>query len=279
MTARRKVRTMQRGTLIESFVAYQQGRAFSKATVRRRITAIGGFLDFLHPAEVAEATPNDVEEWLRGFPGPQTRYSYRSDLKLFYRWAVRRGLALHNPVDDTDPPRLPKRLPRPIQADDLAVILAAADGEVQLMILLGAFAGLRVSEIAKLSTTDIHLDRRPPVLFIDQGKRGKDRIVPLHPVLRNRLAELEPGWLFPSRGAHIQAQTVTRRIGRVLNDAGLTATAHCLRHTFGTEFARVAKGNLVAVAKVMGHDSIATTNGYVGWTPESAEMIGEMFAS
>lgn len=270
---------MQRGTLIESFVAYQQGRAFSAATIRRRVTAIGGFLDFLYPADAAEATPNDVEEWLRSFPGPQTRYSYRSDLMIFYRWAVRRNLARFNPVDDTDPPRLPKRMPRPLQADDLAAALGVADGDVQLMILLGAFAGLRVSEIAKLSTTMVHLDRRPPVLFVDQGKRGKDRIVPVHPTLASRLAGLEPGWVFPSGSGHIQPQTVTRRVGKVFEDLDIQATAHCLRHTFGTEFARVARGNLVAVAKVMGHDSVATTNGYVGWSPETAGMIGEMYAS
>lgn len=270
---------MQRGALIESFVAYQQGRAFSRATIRRRVTAISGFLDFLAPADAAEATPNDVEEWLRGFPGPQTRYSYRSDLKIFYRWAVRRDLARHNPVDDTDPPRLPKRLPRPLQAEDLAAALAVADGEVQLMILLGAFAGLRVSEIAKLSTAEIFLDRRPAVLRVNQGKGCKDRIVPIHPTIASRLGGIDHGWLFPSRDGHIQAQTVTRRVGKVFNDLGIVATAHCLRHTFGTEFARVSRGNLVAVAKVMGHDSIQTTNGYVGWTPESAEMIGEMYAS
>jgi integrase len=264
---------------MEAFVEYQRGRAFSGKTIRRRATAINSFLDFMEPAGLAEATPNDVEEWLRGFPGAQTRYSYRSDIKMLYRWAVRRSLAGANPVDDTDPPRLPKRLPRPLQPADLAAALAVADGDVQLMLLLGAFAGLRVSEIAGLSVAAVHLDRDPPVLFVEQGKGRKDRVVPLHPTLCTRLRGLSPGWVFPGRDGHLTANTVSKRIASVFELVSLEAVPHQLRHTFGTEFARVAKGNLVAVAEVMGHESISTTKLYVGWSPETAKLIGEMYAS
>lgn len=270
---------MDRGPLMEAFVQYQRGRAFSEKTIRRRATAINSFLDYLEPAGLAEATPNDVEEWLRGFPGSQTRYSYRSDVKMLYRWAVRRDIASLNPVDDTDPPRLPKRLPRPLQPDDLAAALSVADGDVQLMMLLGAFAGLRISEIAALSTANIHLHRVPAVLMIDQGKGHKDRIVPLHPTLAARLGGIEPGWVFPGRDGHLQPSTVAKRISRVFGMLGIVATPHQLRHTFGTEFARVAKGNLVAVANVMGHESVNTTQLYVGWSPETAGMVAEMYAS
>lgn len=263
---------------MEAFVQYQRGRAFSEKTIRRRVTAISSFLDYLEPAGLAEATPNDVEEWLRGFPGAQTRYSYRSDVKMLYRWAIRRGITDLNPVDDTDAPRLPKRLPRPLQADELAASLAAADGDVQLMVLLGAFAGLRVFEIAALSTGDIHLHRKPPVLLVSQGKGRKDRVVPLHPTLASRLSGLEPGWVFPGRDGHLLASTIAKRISNVFERVGVVATPHQLRHTFGTELARVMRGNLVAVADVMGHDSIETTRLYVGWTPETADQIGEMYA-
>jgi integrase/recombinase XerD len=271
---------MQRGPLIEAFVAYQQGRAFSRATVKRRALTLNSFLDFIEPAGIAEVGPCDIEEWLRRFRA-QTCYSYRSDIKMFYRWAVRRGLAPVNPVDDTDPPRLPKRLPRPLQASDLAASLAAGSGDVQLMILLGAFAGLRVSEIAALSTDDVFSDRKPPILVVREGKGRKDRVVPLHETLRSRLAGVGPGYVFPSRtgAGHILAATVTSRISAVFAGLGIEATPHCLRHTFGTELARVTKGNLLAVAKAMGHEDVKTTQGYVGWSPELAELVGEMYAS
>jgi integrase len=274
----RKQRSMQRGELLQAFVAYQQGRAFSGGTIRRRVSSLSSFLDFIHPSYAAEAGPTDVEEWLRGFKDPQTRYSYRSDLKIFYRWAVRRGIARDNPVDDTDPPRLPKRLPRPLQPADLSAALAAADGDVQLMMMLGAFAGLRVSEIARLATADLHMDRTPAVMLVKQGKGRKDRVVPLHPALVSRLRGTTVGYIFPSGTGHVHPGTVTRRVGNVLHMVGIEATAHCLRHTFGTELARVARGNLVAVAQVMGHESVNTTNGYVGWSPETADMVAQMYS-
>ena len=58
---------------------------------------------------------------------------------------------------------------------------------------------------------------------------------------------------------------------------GVTATPHQLRHTFGTEFARVSNGNLVQLAALMGHDSIDTTMGYVGWAGDGADAVGRMY--
>jgi integrase len=167
-----------------------------------------------------------------------------------------------------------------LQLEDLATALAAADGDVQLMMMLGAFAGLRVSEIASLAYEELHLKRVPPMLIVRKGKGSKDRVVPLHPSLVSRLQGEAGGWVFPSRGGgHIHPGTVSRRIGGVFTRLGIDSTAHCLRHTFGTEAARVARGNLVAVAKLMGHSSIQTTNGYVGWSPETAELVAQMYGN
>lgn len=59
----------------------------------------------------------------------------------------------------------------------------------------------------------------------------------------------------------------TRRVGeritRHLRDCGIKATAHALRHTFGTECARASGGDVVQVAALMGHASPSTTMGYV----------------
>lgn len=145
------------------------------------------------------------------------------------------------------------------------------------MILLGALAGLRVSEIAALDASEVQCERTPPILIVRQGKGAKDRVVPLHPVLRDRLAHLPPGFVFANRqGGHVQAQTVSRRIAEAFCRVGIETTAHCLRHSFGTELAREAGGDLLSVASVMGHASTATTMGYVAWSPDAAGAVSRI---
>ncbi|HRE00982.1 MAG TPA: tyrosine-type recombinase/integrase, partial [Ilumatobacteraceae bacterium] len=48
---------------------------------------------------------------------------------------------------------------------------------------LAALAGLRISEIANLNIADAMLHDKEPRLFVRAGKGGKDRIIPLHPLI------------------------------------------------------------------------------------------------
>ena len=103
----------------------------------------------------------------------------------------------------------------------------------------------------------------------------------MHPALVELLAseEAPQGYLFPGiRGHdHVTAGTVSALLSRHLHRCGIDATGHALRHTFGTEMARSAGGNLVAVAAAMGHGSMETTRGYVGWGGDAAGIISRMY--
>ena len=78
-------------------------------------------------------------------------------------------------------------------------------------------------------------------------------------------------------GGPVRPDTVGDIIRRHLHHLDVHATPHQLRHTFGTEMARAAAGNLVVVARTMGHASMSTTMGYVGWSPEAAPIIDGMY--
>jgi len=169
--------------LFHAFDQYQRGRGMADSTRHRRAMSLASFADFIAPRSITTTKPDDVDEWLTTFNAAGTKCGYYSDLKAFFLWAHRREHMAVNPMLLTDAPRKPKYLPKPARPDVIATAIAMSNGKVQLMILLGALAGLRVSEIAALSTDDIYLDRTPPVLMVVQGKGGKDRIVPLHPVL------------------------------------------------------------------------------------------------
>jgi integrase/recombinase XerD len=64
------------------------------------------------------------------------------------------------------------------------------------MILLGAYAGLRVSEIAAIRGE--HVDLITSTIAIT-GKGDKTRYIPLHPILQGLAVEMpERSWWFPS---------------------------------------------------------------------------------
>jgi len=41
----------------------------------------------------------------------------------------------------------------------------------------------------------------------------------------------------------------------------------------------VSNGNIVLVAQLMGHESIQTTQRYIGWTPADADTIAARFGA
>lgn len=263
--------------LLDAYSRWQEGRSFSPHTIKRRRVSLGLLAASVYPLGLADVTHGDIEDWLRSKRAARTRHAYRSDAASFYTWACRRKLVAVNPVELVDPVKVPKSLPRPIDPAQVAVIIGTAEAreaDVALMVALGAYAGLRVSEIAALTSADLMLHASPPVLVIRSGKGRKDRTVPLHPALERRLrAGRRPdGPLFG-----VTARGVSRRIADVLDLCGLDATPHQLRHTFGTELARVSRGNMRLVASLMGHDSMTTTAGYVALSGNGYDAIAAMF--
>lgn len=272
----RRHRRHRAAELIDAYCAYQRQRNFTDATIKRRRLTLTTFARFLAPAELHSAVLEDVEQFLATKPAARTRHAYLSDLRTFYRWAVRRGLLDDNPCDQVDPIRLPKALPKPI-GDEVHTALLTGRARTRLMVAFGLFAGLRAAEIAALDAADLALTQDPPVLIVREGKGRKDRVVPVHPILAAMCEGLPAGAVFPNgRGQPITASACGRTIKEHLHRCGIDATAHQLRHTFGTEFARQG-GGLLALAGLMGHSSMETTKGYTAWFADAAPEVARMF--
>jgi site-specific recombinase XerD len=134
-----------------------------------------------------------------------------------------------------------------------------------------------VKEIAGLRREDIFEESDPPVLVVNAGKGGHQRIIPLNPyVLRAlRLAGLpRSGYVFVSScgdccGRPIQRQTVSKLMSRYLRDAGVTGTAHSLRHRFATEVYRKSQ-DIRVTQEMLGHSSPETTARYAAYSPVAA---------
>jgi integrase len=166
-------------------------------------------------------------------------------------------------------------MPKPAPPETIAAALIRGDGDTQVMVLLGALAGLRRAEIAGLQRGDLYLDAEPPVIHVRAGKGAKDRVVPIHPTLLAHLRR-ETCWLFRPRVGYT-VDAVGDRLARALTIDGVRITAHQLRHYFGTEAARWSGGNVVLVSQLMGHTNTDTTMGYIKWTPaEGAEVVAKI---
>jgi site-specific recombinase XerD len=238
------------GGLAEQFANYQRMRGYSEHTLKRRATTLRSLARSIYPTGLADATPQQVERLLSIHAKPRTRHAYLSDLRAFYRWAYRRSLVDNDPTALIDGVRVPRTLPRPVEHPER--ITDATNPDTALMVALALYAGLRRADIARLAAEDCHGGH----IVVRGGKGGKDRVVPMHAKIASLLAG-RTGPLFACN-----ADTVGRRIKQHLASCGITATAHQLRHTFGTELARVSGGDLVLIGGMMGHTTTTTTLGY-----------------
>ena len=219
---------------------------------------------------------------------PSSQAQALSALRSFLAWCgSMNGHRLHSDVV-----RMALRSPRATVAvryvvlneKEISAILRAASSardRAILAVLLGA--GLRVAEAAALRVTDIIEELDGGVaLFVRQGKGRRDRIVPIGPevdgLLRSYLVESgrylsDEGPLFIAvdRGASVRktAGLTTRSLSRLVTElarsAGIAAkrvTPHSLRHSYAIRCLR-SGGNVVAVAKLLGHSNVSTTQRYV----------------
>lgn len=262
---------------IVAYTKHQERRNLSPNTVYARRIRLERFAEWLAPRDILDAAGADIEGWIdhRGV-SPQTQYGYVSIFAAFYAWAVQERLLRRNPADRVARPKLPRRVPRPIGDDDLAVAVEMADDRMRCWLLLAAFAGFRCAEITELRVEDIHPDR---AVVMVHGKGNKERLVPLHPDLYSALLRYglpRSGYVFKRRdGRPMRPATVSAYVGRYLRSLGIDATCHRGRHAFATNLYRVSGGDLRMVQECLGHASPVTTAAYAAWEPAKAAAAVE----
>ena len=166
--------------------------------------------------------------------------------------------------------KAPRKLPVVLSQGEVLRILESVSNFKHLSILLAGYTGgLRISEIASLRVADIDSERM--ITHVRLGKGGKDRIVPLSPVL---LATLRTYWreacpaklLFPGKDDDrpISTSSIRNILRKAVVAAGIKkpVTMHTMRHTFATHHLE-AGTDLRVLQMVMGHGSLRTTSRYL----------------
>lgn len=247
--------------LMPAYQKHLRNKRRSPRTIELRTYQVERFF------RVTGLTPAEVKlEDLRGWMdnpnwAANTSQVVKSSLSGFFKFAKEEKLLPKNPAKRLESPKVPAGRPKPASDDAVSSALATASPRVRLMVLLGARAGLRAMEIAATHSNDVEITATGAALRV-LGKGSKTRIVPISDDLAAELISDTPGYLFPGRmSGHVSPAYVSRLVSKVLPTG---VTAHKLRHRFATRAYKNSGHNLLAVKELLGHASVATTQGYAG---------------
>ena len=278
--------------LSQKFCDYSSSiRGYSKDTIRRYKYVIRCFCRFANVSDIYKVTDDNVRsvfyhgrterKW-----SVNTFIVYHKTLLVFFRWCIKQGYLVKNPIVDIEKPKMEKQLPVKLtQQVTLRLLEIVYNYPYDYKFLryrnhaifsTFIFAGLRKQELLNLKFTDIDLDNL--TLFVRRGKGAKDRIVPITYTLaqslkryteeRKRLNKTNPEFFSSLRGnSGFTAGGLKRLVLQMRKSSGIMFTVHKLRHTFAT---LMLEGgcDIYSLSKMMGHSDIKTTTIYLAASAE-----------
>lgn len=254
----------------EQWVTYLRRRQRAASTIATYKSTLDQYVTAVH--DPFTATLEDAEQWWASLDplSVRTRTKKLASIRSFYKWAMRFDHVTRDPTRRIDPPNLPKGAPRYITRDQLNTLLDQLPADLRRAVVLGAWAGLRVSEAAALTWADI--DTEAHRIHVRHGKGDKSRAVGAHPLLLDALLPDTGGNVITGTESAYSADSLQRRANRAMARLGVEATFHQLRHRFGT-MTYGATGDPLAVAAAMGHASLETTRIYAAVSDDALDRV------
>jgi integrase len=249
-------------------------------------TVLDVFEQVCHPAKLRAVTERTLSLFVKGMRerkqprkrtvglAPMTMRNYLVSLKTALGWAVDQKLLPELPTFPEV--KVPKKKPQPIPAESFEKLVGKApDALWRAFLLCGWWAGLRLSEARELrwDASDrwpwIDFEHNRIILPAVFAKSAQDQSVPMHPKLRQALAELPRAGelVFPFRsrrgGGRLSRNGVTNRVIDMARRAGVRLSMHRLRKGFGCRVAKtLGKGNAPVLHELMRHSSMQITMDY-----------------
>lgn len=230
----------------------------------------------------SELGPDDFRDYLaRRIEISRWSHSWHrqavSALRFLYRITLRRPW-----VDPYLPyPREVRTLPTVLSQEEVTrLIQAAGKARTRLFVTTVYSAGLRLSEALGLARSDIDTGRM--VIHVRNAKGGKDRLVPLSPILLEMLRhdwekEGQRHWIFPGRDGifPISSRIVQVAVRNAADRAGILkrVTPRTLRHSFATHLLEGGT-DLLGIQAVLGHAHLVTTIRYLHLDHRRLAAIG-----
>jgi integrase/recombinase XerD len=274
---------------VEQFLDYiVEEKGYSSNTLAAYRNDLSQFLGFVKPkaASWEEVRHNLIMDYIMAMKSDQEYASSTvarkvAAIKSFFHHLVDIGKLEDDPTATLDSPKIRKRLPKAISAEELQVLLAepaeeetpkALRDRALLEVLYGT--GLRVTELVSLDVEDVNL--ASSTLRVVRPKDKAGRIVPIHEraveplreyLERGRIQLLrdpqEKALFLNHRGHRLTRQGLWLIVKHYVREVGISEdiTPHTLRHTFAAHLVE-KKADLEYVQELLGHANISTTQVY-----------------
>ena len=221
-------------------------------------------------------------------------------IKTFFKFLVQYDYLsdTENPAEGFVPPKVPKQERRFLQESEYQALLAQVRGPRDRAIIEVLLqTGLRLSELAALTLSDVQLPKRvtkdPENVGMVTVKRKGSKIskIPLNwkacealnawlKVRKAQITEknLTTDGLWLSRlGKPLKVRAIRKLVKKHMTQAGIEdASVHTLRHTMATHY--LAKGgDLRGIQDMLDHESLETTQIYIGLAKKvQRQMVQEL---
>ena len=262
-----------------------QRRNFSQTTVKTYLKIVEDFARHFH------RPPDQLgKEHIRGYQvyllqerklGVRTVALHTAALRFFFCKTLKRGY----PVEEVPYPRTPRRLPIILTREEAIRMIDSASNLFHRAMLITMYStGMRRAELCNLKVEDIDSTRM--IIHIRQGKRGKDRDVPLSPKVLETLREywrwmkpktyLFPGTIKGSRADKpITHKVLWEAVREAAERAGITKAVrpHLLRHSFATHLVE-GGADLPTVQALLGHADLKPTSIYLHLSERHIKAAG-----
>ena len=207
-----------------------------------------------------------------------------SALRSFYRFALARKLVDKDPVHGVTGPKKGRPLPQFLKENEMDRLLDAEswtesfeDVRDRTVIMTFYETGIRLSELIGLDDSMVDFSNRQLKVT---GKRNKQRVIPFGEELlatfrdymkcRDKEVNRQSEALFVSaKGQRMTSSQVRETVRKNLSKVCTLKkrTPHVLRHTFATAMLN-NKAGIESVKKLLGHESLSTTEIYTHTTFE-----------
>ena len=181
---------------------------------------------------------------------------------------------------------LPQQAPGALSPEDqkrfLRAVERTASSRDQALALLLFYTGIRIGECTALDVDDLLLSARRGQVIVRSGKGDSYREIPLNaqvrPALKAWLQERRqqlplvdmPALFLNRQSQRLSSRSIDLVLRRLGEGAGLTLSAHTLRHTCLTALVRQGT-DLMLVAEIAGHKRLETTRRYCLPTAQDRE--------
>lgn len=273
-----------------AYLSYERNR--SLATVSSYRKDLEAFQKFVQAQDStlswADVDADLVRDWMAEMMNEGQRATSinrrLSALRSFYRFALARNLVKSDPVQGVVGPKKNKPLPQFLKEKEMDELLQEdfwtdcyEDVRDRMIIMTFYETGIRLAELMNLCDGDV--DFMSGQLKVT-GKRNKQRLIPFGAELSQALQHYmgvrdaqvvrhSAALFLANDGQQMTADAIRYRVKKHLSLVSTLKkrTPHVLRHTFATAMLN-HKAGIESVKKLLGHESLSTTEIYTHTTFE-----------